>query len=113
MTTTELIHLLSSHLETPVAIRIDGYVSEEDPRGGRNQPSLDHYTRLSAHRILSAADVLVAANSQTGEISVEIVARIHVDPDTGEGRGPSVAIGMMSAEDVVGVPIEKPYRPSR
>jgi len=109
MTTTELIHVLSSHAELPVAIRLDGYVSEDDPRDGHNQSSaaaLEHYARLSARRPLTPADVIVALDPKTGEMCVELKVRIHVDTDTGESRGPGVAVGMMSAEDVGGVPLE-------
>ena len=109
MTTTQLIQFLSSNAELPVSIRLDGYVSEDDPRDGHNQSSaatLEHYTRLSDRRTLAAADVIVTSDPKSGGMCVEVIVKIHVRTDTGEGRGPSVAIGMMSAEDVIGVPFE-------
>jgi hypothetical protein len=113
MTTTQLIHILSSHAELPVAVRLRGYVSFDDPRDGHNQSAaatLDHYNRLSSCRSLAPADVVVTSNPKTGEMSVEIAVRIHVSSETGEE---SVEIGMMSAEDVVGVPLQEPSKWNR
>ena len=109
MNSTELVHLLSSHPELPICIRLDGFAWQDDPRDGPwGTPGwLDHEKRLSGRQALSAKDVVATWDRETKQVVLEITVRMEVHTGVDRYEEPSAAVTMIGEDRVAANPRPK------
>ena len=99
MTTQTLMQRLAKlDQNLPVVIRMDGYTLERDPRDGEFSDDPVHASCLSAKRALMPEDIAAVWNSESGQVTIEITARVLVMVESQDVA--TATAGLMSAAEV-------------
>ncbi|MEP6670192.1 MAG: hypothetical protein ABJF10_13610 [Chthoniobacter sp.] len=102
MTTQTLMQRLEKLPNLPVVIRMDGFTLERDPRDGFFSDDPVHEECLSSRRALMPEDIAAVWISETGQVTLEITARVLVTVESQDVATASASL--MSAADVAPAP---------
>jgi hypothetical protein len=106
MTTQTLMQRLAKlGPNLPVVVRMDGFTLERDPRDGEFTDDPVHKNDLSRRRALMPEDIAAVWNSDSGQVTIEITARVLVMVESVDSA--TVSAALMSASDVAITPRDR------